>query len=202
MANQISEIQREIIINKCLKGISVTAIAHLLSLPRITVSNIVNKFLKTGVVKCGLCGGNTRGKFIEQQKEATKRRIDDNCILKLKQLQEKVLLEYNVNLNISTIDRCLQKFHYTLKALVPVPKNFKSSRKPSDNTNITSTPESAATDVKDSRNYQTNKMDNSNIQQADHLLETHTNESKHKPDSNVQKKDHTKKTRITMIETN
>ncbi|OAF68026.1 hypothetical protein A3Q56_04244 [Intoshia linei] len=100
---------------------STTAIATLLSLrgqPCLTY----NKFFKTGLVECQPRGGTTRTKLNNDQKEMIIKWTDENCILSLKELNEKVFLEYNVNVSISTINRCLKNVHYTLiKSLVAVP---------------------------------------------------------------------------------
>ena len=48
--------------------------------------------------------------------------VDDNAQMTLKELQAKVLDVFDIKVSISTIDRVLRGFHYSLKSIVTVPE--------------------------------------------------------------------------------
>lgn len=45
-----------------------------------------------------------------------------NPLLALKELKVKVVSELNINVSLSTINRCIAGFHYSVKVIVSVPE--------------------------------------------------------------------------------
>ncbi|KAF7691483.1 hypothetical protein CDIK_2578 [Cucumispora dikerogammari] len=56
-----------------------------------------------------------------EQKEQIKTWVDENCLLTLNELSDKVFKVYRIRVSKSTIDRCLREFHYTVKMVTVVP---------------------------------------------------------------------------------
>lgn len=65
--------------------------------------------------------GGRRKSLNEVQKQYICNEVDQNAAITLKCLKEKVLLEFNIAVSISTIDRALREFHFTLKLIIPTP---------------------------------------------------------------------------------
>lgn len=115
-----SEIRKRII-SLALEGKGNGFIANLLGLPRTTVVTIVSKFYNKGEDDVKKRGGNHRGKLTSEQKEHICRKVDENCFLSLNELVLNVYEQFGISVSKSTIDRCLQEFHYTIKNVLPVP---------------------------------------------------------------------------------
>jgi hypothetical protein len=57
------------------------------------------------------------------QKEQICDWVDEDCTLTLEQLKRKCLDEYNISLSISTVERELKAFHYTIKRVHRIPNH-------------------------------------------------------------------------------
>ena len=113
---------REKIVTKCFEGCSVKTISVVLSLNYHTVHSIVSKFLKYGNADRKKTGGNRKQIFTPELKEALLRRVDADCTTTLKQLKEWLKIEHSVEVSITTINRTLKNFHYSLKNVTTVPE--------------------------------------------------------------------------------
>lgn len=82
----------------------------------------MNTFQRTGTVYSKQKGGDMKSKlsFFHQQK--VKEWVDDNCLLTLKQICQKLYKDHGVRVSQSTVDRCLKKFHFKPKQVSLVPK--------------------------------------------------------------------------------
>jgi len=103
-------------------------ISNLLGLPRTTIVTIVSKFYATGQEEAKIRGGNHRGKLTHIHKEAIRSWVDDDCLITLKKLAVLMHDEFGITVSISTIDRCLREFHYTIKNILPIPEARNSER--------------------------------------------------------------------------
>ena len=99
-----------------------SAIASEMGLPRTTVSTILLKFRNTGSLVPKLSGGDRRSLLILEQKKQIIGWVDENSMITLKELKEKVHDEFGINVSTSTVNRVIGEFHYTLKCLVKVPE--------------------------------------------------------------------------------
>jgi transposase len=108
-------------ISLALEGNGNCTIGRILGIPRTTVATIVSKYYANGSVEAKVRGGNYRGKLSMQQKEAIKRWVDDDCLLTLKDLVQRVQAEFHITVSKSCVYRCLRGFHYTIKNVLPVP---------------------------------------------------------------------------------
>ena len=72
-----------------------------------------------------ICGGNRGPKLSPTHKEIICSWVDKNCILTLNQIKQRISETFEMDISISTIDRCLKNFHFTLKrlTLLPVARN-------------------------------------------------------------------------------
>lgn len=118
----ISLEMRKQMFNFFVKGRSDSWIAGEMLLPRSTVWSILSKFRKERILNPKERGGNRSPLFSPEQKKEIIAWIDANSMITLKQLKEKVKDEFKITASISTIDRVIGQFHYTLKALVKVPE--------------------------------------------------------------------------------
>ncbi|ORD96291.1 hypothetical protein HERIO_1774 [Hepatospora eriocheir] len=98
----------------------------MLVMPYQTVNSIVKRYNTSGKVLLQSRGGDRRSKLSLDIKEAILAWVDDEPILKLKDLRIKVIETYEIDVSISTIDRCLRQFHYTLKRITLVPERRNS----------------------------------------------------------------------------
>ena len=67
-------------------------------------------------------GGNNLHKISPEMKENLIAKVDAQCTITLSQLANWLRQEHQLNVSISTIDRALRQFHYTLKKTTPVPE--------------------------------------------------------------------------------
>ncbi len=118
----LSDEIRRLIISHTENGCNVTTIARMMNLPRTTVSTVVSKFRNTGSIDRGNRGGDRRTKLSDEQKENVRTWVNEDATLTLEQLASKVQQEYSLSVSYSTINRCLNNFHYTLKTGVVVPE--------------------------------------------------------------------------------
>lgn len=122
---KISNEERRKIKNKVDSGISTKAISDALELNYWSVLKIVNNYQKTGSIDVKPKGGDTRSKLTPEMKTQIRTWVDENSTIKLQALCDKVLSTFDVDVSTSTIDRCINEFHYTLKqvSIVPVLRN-------------------------------------------------------------------------------
>ncbi len=100
-----------------------------MSLPRSTVATIVSKYLKDGLSIPRERGGDTCSKLSNDQKRTVLNWIDNDSTLTLKQFVAKVNQEMGISVSASTIDRCIDTFHYSVKdtTIVPERRNREST---------------------------------------------------------------------------
>lgn len=120
--NNISQIDRERIIQKSLEGISAKEIANILNLNYKTVWLIISKFNKTGIIKNKIRGGDKRSKLSENIKNEIISWVNADCLLRLSDIVEKVWNTYQIRVSKSLIDRLLKKFHFNLKNIIRIPE--------------------------------------------------------------------------------
>ena len=121
---KVTNVVRESIVSKCIDGNSVKTISSMMGINYHTVYSIVKKFLKTGKTKREIMGGNRKPKLASEIKEALLTYVDLDCAKTLKELKEWLQMQHGVNVSISTIDRTLKNFHYTLKTLTAIPEKI------------------------------------------------------------------------------
>ena len=93
-----------------------------------TIRSIVKKYDLIGNIAASNKGGDYKSVLTDLQKEQIIKWVDENAAIKLSKLKEKVFEEYNLNVSISTIDRALRNFHYTLKDSTIIPDSRNSER--------------------------------------------------------------------------
>ena len=67
------------------------------------------------VVAADVRGGDLHSKLDSKMKKAVCNWVDNDCLVTLKELKERIQSTYNLSVSISFIDRCLRPFHYTIK---------------------------------------------------------------------------------------
>lgn len=118
----ISNEDRKRIIDKAIQGNSSMSIANDLTLNYKSVNRIVNNYLKNGVYEIQVRGGDRRSKLNANQKQEIISWVNENALLTLKDLSDKCESNLQIKVSISTIDRVLKTFHYTLKNIIAVPE--------------------------------------------------------------------------------
>jgi len=120
--NTISDSKKMSIIEKSLQGNSVRGIANVMELPKSTINRIIKQWRDLGTYISRPKGGDMKSKLNDNNKVLIRSWIDDNPLLTLKELKVKVDEELNINVSLSTINRCIAGFHYSVKAIVKVPE--------------------------------------------------------------------------------
>ena len=120
---------RERICSLSLQGNNPSYISHILNLKRQTVASIIKRFELTGQSQPARKGGDTRSKLLDTQKASIRHWVDNDCLLTLKQLVDKVREEFGITVSKSCVDKVLNDFHYTLKKadLIPEARNYRST---------------------------------------------------------------------------
>ncbi|KAF7685601.1 hypothetical protein CDIK_3650 [Cucumispora dikerogammari] len=119
---KISTDDRQKIITKFNSSETQMQISKELSINYQTVIKIVKTHIETNEIKSRKHGGDRLSKLSEDEKTTICTWINKNCTLSLKQIKEKVQDKINKTVSVSTIDRCIREFHYTLKDITIVPK--------------------------------------------------------------------------------
>ena len=104
---RITAEDRKQIVEKSLEGISVKNISLMLSLKYCTVWRIVNQFNRTGDISAKKRSGDTHFKLSQKQKNEVLLWVNNNCLLKVKDLVVKVKEKFNILTSKSAIDRIL-----------------------------------------------------------------------------------------------
>jgi transposase len=104
------------------RGHTISFISDFFGIPESTVRNVVKVFLKTGRIASLPSGGCKNIKISSEIKSRIIQIVDETPDISLKRIAVKVNEEFSINLGRSTIDSCLDNFHYTLKKLILVPE--------------------------------------------------------------------------------
>ena len=100
----------------------------MLSLKYSTVWRIVDQFNKTGDANEKKRGSDTRSKLTLDQKNEVLIWVDENCLLRLKDIVNLVQEKFNILTSKSAIERILHGFYYTVKSTVLVPQRRNNVR--------------------------------------------------------------------------
>ena len=118
----ISDEDRERIVSKTLEGYSVSSISNMLSIKYQTVNSIVKRYLSSGLVSKSKMGGDKRSKLTKDMKNSIIEQVNQNASLTLNQIKSFVEDRFGLTVSKSTIDRCLDEFHFSMKRITPVPE--------------------------------------------------------------------------------
>lgn len=93
------------------------------------MASIVSNYNTKGQINAIKRGGDHSSKLSIEQKILIKSWVDEDATITLKELSNKLNISCGLNVSTSTINRCLNNFHYTLKnlTLVPVRRNTPST---------------------------------------------------------------------------
>ena len=95
---------------------SINELSALYDIKESTVRAIIKNIDSRGICKGLPKGGDHRSKLSPSQKEKIREWVDENAAIRLKDLKNKLETNFeNLSVSISTIDRVLRNFHYTLK---------------------------------------------------------------------------------------
>ena len=127
--SKISNEDRRRIIETSLESYSTAAIASMYNLKYQTVNSIIKRYLKTGEILVKKRGGDRRSKLSLEIKQQLLNYVDEECTKTLRELVFWVFDKFNVQLSLSTIDRSLREFPYTVKraSLIPERRNSEST---------------------------------------------------------------------------
>jgi transposase len=114
---------RERIKDLYLENKSNTTISKYLGIPRSTICIIVKQFQLNDTIEARSRGGDNRSKLTADEKYLICKWIDDDCFRTLNWIRNEVFSKFNKTVSLSTINRCIQHFHYTLKMVHCIPEN-------------------------------------------------------------------------------
>ena len=111
------------------KGEAISSISTSLALPRSTTMSICKRFSATDQTRKASMGGDRRSLLNNEQKEQICTWVDNDSLLTLKTIQSMVIERLGVQCSLSTVDRVLREFHFTVKRAyaVPSPHNTDST---------------------------------------------------------------------------
>ena len=118
----VSDDDRAKIISKTLGGSSPKDISTMLQINYKTVWRIVNMFNKHNVSTSRPRGGDRKSKLSNQQKLEILGWIDENCLLRLKDICQLISEKFGFTVGKSTVERIVKGFHYNLKSTVSIPE--------------------------------------------------------------------------------
>ena len=104
--------------------IRVTEIARVMGHKVGTISQIIQKYLKTGEVVSNTQrrGGTKPKKLNNDQIAVLQGWIDDDCSISLKKISEKCLREFDIHVAPSTLHAYIKEFNYSLKRVQIIPE--------------------------------------------------------------------------------
>lgn len=124
----VSNIDRQRIIEKTLEGFSVTVIASMYQKKIPNCSQYSKEILKNRTNFLEKRGGDKRSKLSNNIKECLLTYVNEKCTKTLKEMAEWIRSTFSIDVSISTIDRTLRKFHYTLKRITLLPERRNCQR--------------------------------------------------------------------------
>jgi transposase len=123
MAKEISKELRTRIINAYNSGKGYTELGNLFGCHRTTTKRIIDAYKREGRSIARKRDGTGRHKILsEVHVSAIHAHIDQNCTISLRELQRKIEEEFCLVVDMSTINRTISNFNYTLKRLSSVPE--------------------------------------------------------------------------------
>ena len=119
---------RERIVDLSFQGKTPAEISRSLLLNYKSIWSIIKKFNETKEVGVKKRGGDKPSKFTVDQKTELLSFVDQNCLLCISDLIEKVFVNFSIRVSASTIQRVLNDFHYFMKSIVAVPERRNDKR--------------------------------------------------------------------------
>ena len=117
-----SNSDHERIITAYLNGNSPSQISNLMDLKRTTVHQIIKKYQETGQIVAERRAGEKESKLNQEQKNAIKSWIDEDCTLSLRAITEKVFETFQIRICKTKAMKYVKGFHYILKRVNFVPE--------------------------------------------------------------------------------
>lgn len=117
---KISNEIRKLIIEKLKSGDSPKDVSNIYQVNYDTVRSMYRTYKKNGLMEKKTTG-RRQPILTEEQKERICDWVDEDCSLTLLQLKNKCFEEMNITVSISTIERALKSFHYTIKRVHRIP---------------------------------------------------------------------------------
>ena len=115
------------IIQAYLNGSSPTEISAILGFKRTTILSIITKYRKNEEIERKQRGGVRRKSLTEEDKNFIMNLIDNDCGITLRRLKERCESERGVLVSQSTLKRCIDSFHYTMKRVHIIPERRNSA---------------------------------------------------------------------------
>ncbi|KAF7692937.1 Paired box protein Pax-2a [Cucumispora dikerogammari] len=118
----ITNEDRRRIVEKSLEGHSTLSISDMLNIKYQSISTISRKYYRIGEVMPTRRGGDRRSKLTDTIKEQVLEYVDQDCTRTLRQIVDYIYKTFTIRVYLSTIDRVLRNFHYTIKNITLVLK--------------------------------------------------------------------------------
>lgn len=123
---KISDEIRELIIKRMDSGFTAKEVGEQFQILPNTVRKIYKTYQRTNVLK-KRNAGHRKQKLTVLQKEIICDYVDLDCTVTLKQLKEKCNTQWpDLEISLSTINRALKEFHYSVKRITYIPERRNS----------------------------------------------------------------------------
>jgi transposase len=125
MGRELSNQDRNRIIDAYFKGCELQQIADILGCHRTTVNKVIQVYLKEGRIEKKQRGGTRRKSLNDFNKALLKSYMIEDCGISLRKMKGKLEAETNVIASLKTIDRAINSFNWSLKrsSLIPERRN-------------------------------------------------------------------------------
>ncbi|KAG0430809.1 Paired box protein Pax-6, partial [Dictyocoela muelleri] len=114
--------KRETVICLYKSGHEISDISRSIDVKRSTVYNIIKRYNETNSTAHLPKGGDKRSVLSNNVKNKIKEWLDENCLLTLREIVEKIRIMHEINVSLSTVNRAIKDFHYTIKRLSVAPE--------------------------------------------------------------------------------
>jgi transposase len=122
MAKGILKEIRERIITAYMNNTDIKTISVLFGCTVTTVKRIISRFNEVGEVGPKTRDGSRNIKILNLHKDAIKSYIAENCSITLKEIQLRLESDFSLSVSMSSIDRAITSFSFTLKRLSIIPE--------------------------------------------------------------------------------
>lgn len=129
-SQKLTNEQRKCIIDNHNRSMPATEISKFFNIPVTTVRTVISIFLKTGRIESIKSGGPRNVKINNEIRIKIRRMVEEDACVTLKQIKMMVFNDFNLNICLATIYRCLDSFHFSWKklALIPIRRNIDENK--------------------------------------------------------------------------
>jgi transposase len=118
---KISDLDRQRIVNSYSAGQSAKSISEVLGIGKSAIYAVLKIYKQENRVEAKKRGGHQTKKLSDEHKQQIKSWVDENCSLTLRKIKQRCFEAFGITASPTTINRCLDEFHYSLKRVSVIP---------------------------------------------------------------------------------